>query len=175
MRYLARVGTREWSIEIERRGAGRFAVTLDGARREVERRGDGAFVVLSLADRTREAAVVRENGPASGDGGAGGETPYGVVVGGRHYAVRLLDPLKRGIVARPARVGPVEVRAIMPGKIRGLLVREGDPVQGGQGVIVVEAMKMENEISAPKAGRLTRVRVRPGDTVEAGAVLFTVE
>ena len=179
MRYLARVGTREWSIEIERRGAGRFAVTLDGARREVERRGDGAFVVLSLADRTREAAVVRENGPASGDGGGdgggGGETPYGVVVGGRHYAVRLLDPLKRGIVTRPAREGPVEVRAIMPGKIRALLVRQGDPVQGGQGVVVVEAMKMENEIPAPKAGRLTRVRVRPGDTVEAGAVLFTVE
>ena len=175
MRYLARVGTREWSIEIERRGAGRFAVTLDGARREVERRGDGAFVVLSLADRTREAAVVRENGPAGGDGGGAGEMPYGVVVGGRHYAVRLLDPLKRGILARPARMGPVEVRAIMPGKIRALLVREGNPVQGGQGVVVIEAMKMENEIQAPKAGRLTRVRVQRGDTVEAGAVLFTVE
>ena len=173
MRYLARVGTREWSIEIERRDAGRFAVTLDGARREVERRGDGALVVLALADRTREAAVVRENAPGSGDGGA--ETPYGVLLGGRHYAVRLLDPLKRGIVARPAREGPVEVRAIMPGKIRALLVREGDPVKSGQGVVVVEAMKMENEIPAPKDGRLSRVRVRPGDTVEAGAALFTVE
>jgi len=137
----------------------------------VERRGDGALVVLALADRTREAAVVRESGP--GDGGA--ETPYGVLLGGRHYAVRLLDPLKRGIVARPAREGPVEVRAIMPGKIRALLVREGDTVRGGQGVVVVEAMKMENEIPAPKDGRLSRVRVRPGDTVEAGTALFTVE
>lgn len=175
MRYTARVGTREWSIEIERRGAGRFAVTLDGVRREVERRGEGAFVVLSLADRTREAAVVREHGPAGGAGGGSGETPYGVVVGGRHYAVRLLDPLRRGIAARPAREGPVEVRAFMPGRIRALLAGEGDSVQGGQGVVVIEAMKMENEIQAPKDGRLTRVRVRPGDTVEAGSALFTVE
>ena len=173
MRYLARVGSREWSIEIERRGAGRFAVTVDGARREMERRGDGAFVVLALEGRTREATVVREKGPGNGDGGA--ETPYGVLLGGRHYDVRLLDPLKRCSVARPAREGPVDVRAIMPGRIRALLVHEGDSVKSGQGVVVVEAMKMENEIPAPKDGRVSRVRVRPGDTVEAGAALFTVE
>ncbi|HXU10793.1 MAG TPA: biotin/lipoyl-containing protein [Candidatus Binatia bacterium] len=173
MRYLARVGTREWRIEIERRDAGRFAVTLDGDRREVERRGDGAFVVLGLPEKMREAVVVRESGRGNGDGGA--ETPYGVVLGGRHYAVRLLDPLKRSAVARPAREGPVDVRAIMPGRIRAILVPEGETVRNGQGVVVVEAMKMENEIPAPKDGRVSRVRVRPGDTVEAGAALFTVE
>lgn len=176
MRYLARVGTKEWSVEIERRGAGRFAVTLDGARREVERRGDGAIVVLTIAGRTREAAVVRETGPGAGNGrgGAFGETPYGVVIGGRHYAVRLLDPLKRG-AARVVQEGPVEVRATMSGKIAALLAREGEQVREGQGVVVVEAMKMENEIPAPKDGRLARLRIRPGDTVEAGAALFTVE
>ena len=173
MRYLARVGTREWKIEIERRDAGRFAVTLDGDRREVERRGDGAFVVLGLPEKTREAVVVRESGRGNGDCGA--ETPYGVVLGGRHYAVRLLDPLKRSAVARPAREGPVDVRAIMPGRIRAILVPEGETVRNGQGVVVVEVMKMENEIPAPKDGRVSRVRVRPGDTVEAGAALFTVE
>ena len=176
MRYLARVGTKEWSVEIERRGAGRFAVTLDGERREVERRGDGAIIVLTIAGRTREAAVVRETGPGAGNsrGGAFGETPYGVVIGGLHYAVRLLDPLKRA-AARVVQEGPVEVRAIMPGKIAALLAREGEQVKEGQGVVVVEAMKMENEIPAPKDGRLARLRIRPGDTVEAGAALFTVE
>jgi pyruvate carboxylase subunit B len=89
--------------------------------------------------------------------------------------VRLLDPLKRSAVARPAREGPVDVRAIMPGRIRAILVPEGETVRNGQGVVVVEAMKMENEIPAPKDGRVSRVRVRPGDTVEAGAALFTVE
>ena len=173
MRYLARVGTREWRIEVERRDASRYAVTLDGDRREVERRGDGAFVVLGLPERTREAVVVREGGRGNGDACA--ETPYGVVLEGRHYAVRLLDPLKRSAVTRPAREGPVDVRAIMPGRIRAILVPEGETVQNGQGVVVVEAMKMENEIPAPKDGRVSRVRVRPGDTVEAGAALFTVE
>ena len=71
--------------------------------------------------------------------------------------------------------GPIEVRSIMPGKIAALLVGEGQAVRSGQGVIVVEAMKMENELLAPKDGRVTRIRVRPGDTVEAGAALFTVE
>jgi pyruvate carboxylase subunit B len=177
MRYLARVGTQEFKVEVERRAAGRFAVTLDGARREVEWRGDGAIVVLTVEGRTREAAVVRETGPGAGNGrgNASGETPYGVVIGGRHYAVRLFDPLKRAAAARPAQEGPVEVRAIMPGKIAALLAREGEQVRAGQGVVVVEAMKMENELPAPKDGRVTRLRVRPGDTVEAGSALFTVE
>ena len=67
------------------------------------------------------------------------------------------------------------MRAIMPGRITTLLVKEGQEVRSGQGVLVVEAMKMENELLAPKEGRVTRIRVRPGETVEAGAGLFTVE
>ncbi|MBI1952023.1 MAG: acetyl-CoA carboxylase biotin carboxyl carrier protein subunit [Acidobacteria bacterium] len=63
----------------------------------------------------------------------------------------------------------------MPGKIAALLAPEGGQVREGQGVVVVEAMKMENEIPAPKGGRLARLHVQPGDTVEAGAALFTVE
>ncbi|HYS77784.1 MAG TPA: acetyl-CoA carboxylase biotin carboxyl carrier protein subunit, partial [Candidatus Dormibacteraeota bacterium] len=59
--------------------------------------------------------------------------------------------------------------------IVALLAREGQEVTAGQGVVVVEAMKMENELPAPKGGRVTRIRVRPGDTVEAGAGLFTVD
>src|SRR2546425_818091 len=70
--------------------------------------------------------------------------------------------------------GPVEVRAIMPGRIAAVLAREGQEVKAGQGVVVVEAMKMENELPAPRDGRVTRIRVRPGETVEAGTALFTV-
>ena len=179
MRYLARVDGRELGIEIESRGRGRYTVRLDGSRREVERRGAGAPLVLSLDDLTREAVVVREGG--AGPGGAdgldsiAGVTHYDVAIGGKHYSVRLVDPLRRTAAAVPARKGPIEVRAIMPGKIVALLAREGQDVTAGQGVVVVEAMKMENELPAPKGGRVTRIRVRPGDTVEAGAGLFTVE
>ena len=166
MRYVARVGEREFRIEVAPRGGGRYTVTLDGKAREVERRGDGALLVLSIDGEVREAAVVRDgSGPA-----------YSVTLAGRPYAVRLLDPLRRqSALARPVQEGPVEVRAIMPGKIAALLVEEGQEVRSGQGVVVVEAMKMENELLAPKDGRVTRIRVRPGETVEAGASLFTIE
>ena len=180
MRCLARVGEREFRIEVARRGGGRFTVSLDGKTLEVERRRDGVLHLLSIDGESREVAVVRDRG---GSGGAGngrsmaqGEAVYGVTVAGRMYEVRLLDPLRvQGAAARPAMEGPIEVRSIMPGKIAALLVGEGQAVRSGQGVIVVEAMKMENELLAPKDGRVTRIRVRPGDTVEAGAALFTVE
>ncbi len=179
MRYLARVGGRELGIEIEARGRGRYAVRLDGSRREVERHGAGAPLVLSFDGRTREAVVARQGaavpGGASGRDAMAGETPYDVAIGGKHYFVRLVDPLRRAAASAPARKGPVEVHAIMPGKIVALLARQGQEVTAGQGVVVVEAMKMENELPAPKDGRVTRIRVRPGDTVEAGAALFTVE
>jgi biotin carboxyl carrier protein len=179
MRYVARVDEREFRIEVAPRGGGRFTVSLDGRTREIERRGDGVVVLLSIDGEAREAVVARDGGP----GGAGmdrpvaqGEAVYSVTVAGRTYAVQLFDPLRfRSAAARPAMEGPVEVRAVMPGKIAGLLVTEGQEVRSGQGVIVVEAMKMENELPAPKDGRVTRVRVRPGDTVEAGAALLTVE
>jgi biotin carboxyl carrier protein len=179
MRYLARVGEKEFRIEVAPRGGGRFTVSLDGKTREIERRGDGAVLWLSIDGQAREAAVVREGGTAGGGNGRpapGAQGEWAVVLAGRPYSVTLLDPERRqGAPAPPVLEGPVEVRAIMPGKITAFLVKEGQEVRSGQGVLVVEAMKMENELLAPKDGRVTRIRVRPGETVEAGAALFTVE
>jgi pyruvate carboxylase subunit B len=179
MRYAARVGDREFEIEVASRGEGRYTVRVDGTAHEVRRSGDGALLWLSVDGRGREAAVVRDSAPAAGGSGGSGSRADGawnVVVAGRPYAVTLLDPLRRrGGSALKALEGPVEVRAVMPGKIAALLVEEGSEVKAGQGVLVVEAMKMENELVAPKDGRVSRIRVRPKETVEAGAVLFVVE
>ena len=71
--------------------------------------------------------------------------------------------------------GPVEVRAQMPGKIIQVLVAPGDIVEAGQGLVVVEAMKMQNEMKAPKGGRVARVHAREGATVTAGEPLAVVE
>jgi biotin carboxyl carrier protein len=68
-----------------------------------------------------------------------------------------------------------DVKAPMPGKIIRTLVSEGDQVQSGQGLVVVEAMKMQNELKALRAGRVLRVAVSDGDTVGAGDVLVTLE
>jgi biotin carboxyl carrier protein len=55
------------------------------------------------------------------------------------------------------------------------LVAEGDPVEKGQGLVIVEAMKMENEVRSPVTGAVREIKVKPGDTVEGGAVLLVVE
>ena len=71
--------------------------------------------------------------------------------------------------------GPQQVTAPMPGKVVRLLVSAGDEVQLRQGLVVVEAMKMENELRAAKAGRVREVFVREGQSVEAGTPLVVVE
>lgn len=71
--------------------------------------------------------------------------------------------------------GPQRVTAPMPGKVVRVLVKPGDAVQARQGLVVVEAMKMENELRSPRAGTVAEVRVAVGTSVEAGAVLVVVE
>jgi biotin carboxyl carrier protein len=63
----------------------------------------------------------------------------------------------------------------MPGRVVRVLVEAGAEVAEGQGVVVIEAMKMQNELKAPKGGRVVRVAVAVGDTVGSGAVLAVVE
>ena len=95
---------------------------------------------------------------------------------GRRYAIRVRDPRRlsreRGLVAAPGRQ---KVASPMPGKIVRVLVREGDEVSAGQGLVVVEAMKMQNEIRSPKAGRVVVLRTAEGAAVAGGDVLAEVE
>ena len=71
--------------------------------------------------------------------------------------------------------GRQSVSVPMPGKIIAVLVTEGDAVEKGQGLVIVEAMKMENEVRSPVTGTVREIKVKPGDTVEGGAVLVIVE
>ncbi len=71
--------------------------------------------------------------------------------------------------------GHVSIKAAMPGKIVRILAAPGDTVEAGQGIIVVEAMKMQNELKAPRAGKVTSINVKENDSVNAGAVLASIE
>jgi len=71
--------------------------------------------------------------------------------------------------------GRQQIAAPMPGKVVRLLVKQGDSVEAGQGLLVVEAMKMQNEVKSPKTGLVVEVRVKEGDTVTANQVLAIVE
>jgi len=98
----------------------------------------------------------------------------------RHGAttVSVTDPLTH--LANQTRVAKggrrhQRVDAYMPGRVVALLVKEGDEVAAGQGILVLEAMKMENEIRAEHEGRVTKVHVQPGQAVDLGTPLFELE
>jgi len=97
-------------------------------------------------------------------------------VGAERYAVELRDPRSlRGRQAKSGGKGPQKLVAQMPGKVVRVLLAEQTPVEAGQGVLVVEAMKMQNEIKSPKRGVITKIVVAEGARVNAGDVLAVVD
>jgi len=103
-------------------------------------------------------------------------THYSVTVNGVPFEVALRDPrqLQHLTGAGQDSAGPASVTAPMPGKLVTLLVAEGDSVKEGQGVAVVEAMKMQNELKAPKSGTVEKLCVVEGQALNAGEVLLTI-
>jgi biotin carboxyl carrier protein len=164
MKLTAQVGETVHEIVIERRDA-LFLVTVDGAQFEADaRKLQGDFYSILMKGRSYAVSV-----EALGDA-------YCVRHGAGKQVVRLTDPSRRARAsAQVAARGPTHVNSVMPGKVVRVLVQQGDTVALGQGLVVVEAMKMENEIASPKAGRIAAVLVEPGRPVDAGATLVVVE
>ena len=101
---------------------------------------------------------------------------YQVTVNGVSFEIALRDPkqLRYQTGTGEDSAGPASVRSPMPGKLVKLLVAEGDPVKEGQGVAVVEAMKMQNELRASKSGSVEKLCVVEGQAVNAGESLLTI-
>jgi biotin carboxyl carrier protein len=171
---VVRSGDRELRVSIEAAGDGRARVRLrNGGEHEAReyridyRRTHGA-VSLLVEGRQRELALSersREPGAAR----------YWVTDRGRVAEVEVLEPLaflaRQGSKLRGGG-GTRRVDAYMPGRVVQVLVSEGARVEAGAGVLVLEAMKMENEIAAEHAGVVTRILVAPGQAVEGGDPLF---
>ena len=142
---------------------------------------DGRAVMVDV--RLLEPGVISLLIPAPEDPETGGRQYRcvldgdGVVIDGRRYGFEVKDPRslqgRRG--AGAGTEGPRPVKAPMPGRVVRLLVEVGEDVEEGQGVVVIEAMKMQNELKSPKAGRVVRVGAAVGDTVGSGDVLVVVE
>ena len=100
-----------------------------------------------------------------------------LVIGSARYAIDVQDPrsLRTRRAAGETEAGPQKITAPMPGKIVRISVAVGDQVKAGQGVIVMEAMKMQNEMKATRAGHVLSVTVKEGATVAAGETLATIE
>jgi len=97
-------------------------------------------------------------------------------IGGQAFEVEVYDPRELSDEAGSGGAsGARTLLAPMPGKVIRVLVAEGDEVTAGQGIVVVEAMKMQNEMPSPKAGRVVSISVKAGDAVATGQVLAAVE
>jgi biotin carboxyl carrier protein len=167
MKLIVLRNGREHEVRVERRD-GAYEVELGDRSFKVDSvRTNGMVRSLLIGGRQFEVAVTRQ------DGGR-----YQVSAQGTLEELEVLDPLtylaSQGAAGEKSR-GGLRVDAYMPGRVVRLLVAEGDMVEKGQGLVVLEAMKMENEIEAERSGRIARVFVEEGQAVEGGDALFGLE
>ena len=140
------VDGRQYSLEVRSRASGEYLLR------------DGSKVYNCIVDQ-KSAGV------------------FEVVLRGRDYEVTIIDPkrLRSGQNSGSHHSGAAEIASPMPGKVVRVLVKPGDKVEAGAGVLVVEAMKMQNEMKAPKAGTVISIEAKEGATVNAGDVLAVIE
>ena len=164
MIYVATVGERTEVVDIS--GAdGRFRVAMGDEVWEVDARATGPAMYSLLVDGVVYAVGVGDH-----------EGARVVDVGGGSYTVVVEEQTRHILRARSggAGAGGRTVTAPLPGRVTHVAVRAGEVVEAGATLVVIEAMKMENELKAPAPGTIVEVRVQPGQAVNAGDVLVVV-
>jgi biotin carboxyl carrier protein len=164
------------AVEVRRNNGG-FTVVLDGHEHTVDVSDIGATWSLLLGTQSYEVAFVEGPDGAMMVHVDGQPVPVSVAPLRPAWRARGRGPstaLGAG-PAVPGTAGSQRIVAPMPGKIVKVLVKPGDAVAARQGVVIVEAMKMENELRSQTSGTVSDVRVKEGDSVEAGAILVIVE
>jgi len=165
MKYFVNVGGQEIVVALTERGVEVDGEVLDVSLIEVP---DTPLVSLRVGQQLYRLAAQRE-----------GRGAYLVITDGERFEVDAVDERTRTIRAltavRSTRSGPSPLVAPMPGLIVRVEVQLGDEVKAGQGLVAMEAMKMENELRASAPGRVRAILVEPGTAVEKGAVLIELE
>ena len=165
MKYATTVGEQTYSIEINRDGE----IVIDGERFVADLHAiDGLGTYSLLLNHESYEALVEVRG---------GE--MGVLLRGRFYPIDVKDEraerLARASHGFGAPTGEVVIKSPMPGLIVAVNVGPGQAVAKGQTLVILESMKMENELKAPRAGRVSAVRVEPRQAVEQGQTLVSIE
>ncbi len=162
MKYVVKVGNKTYNIEVGSDGE----MDIDGVPHQVDIQNIDGYSLFSLLldNRSYELIVERER------------EEFRILLEGEMYNVRVTDERARRLMEAPARVpsGEVAVKAPMPGLVVAVPVISGQKVKIGQGLIILEAMKMENELRAPRAGRVKAIRVSPGQVVDKDQVLVVI-
>ena len=162
MKLIAELNNEKHEVEFKRDDAKVFA-NIDGREYELEASEVEPNVYLLKHNNQIHEIYVAPNGIVN--------------VGNNQLEVKLIDPKRlRGSGGGDENAdGIAEIKTAMPGKIVRILVQEGQEVKHGDGVIVVEAMKMQNEMKSPKDGVIKEIRVEESATVNAGDILLVIE
>jgi biotin carboxyl carrier protein len=159
----------DYQTEIQIRDDGeRVLAELDGRAYELDAHESADGFLLTYNGTVFNCRV--EERPKSGD-------PIEIIVGTTRFMVTLTDPKRLRSAASASAQGDAAARIVapMPGKVVRVMVEAGATVAAGDGIIVVEAMKMQNEIKAPKAGTVITLNIQTGATVNGGDVLAVIE
>lgn len=166
MKYFVRIGEVEHEVTVSG-----DTVSIDGQTLRAHAEEIAGTPITAVTIGTEVHRVVARRGESRG--------AWDLSVGGYRFAVEALDERTRTIRkmsgAGNQKAGAGNLRAPMPGLIVRVNVAAGDDVHAGQSLVVMEAMKMENELRATAAGRVKRVAVDPGTAVEKGALLLEME
>ncbi len=166
MRYQAIVDGAHHELEIEELADNTYRVKIADKSFVVDlRKTQGASFLAVVGNRTFDFSISAEDGDL-------------LLISRRGVnRVTLVDKGRRRLREGGERVitGRVELKAMMPGRVVNVLVKAGDEVALDQGIVVVEAMKMENELKTPKAGKVMEIKVSVGQAVEKGEILAVIE
>ncbi len=163
MKYVTTINNKKFEVDIRNDGS----VWVNGKTREVDFLALGPALYSIIMDTIQHEVVVE-----------GAEDSVEVLLNGRLYTGTVLDERSQLMKSRrgglEADSGEVTIRAPMPGLIAAVLCAEGDAVEAGQTLVILESMKMQNELKAPRAGTVQRVSVAANQTVEQRKVLITL-
>jgi biotin carboxyl carrier protein len=167
VKLKAVVNDRELDLIVDASG-GVISAEIDGRKYDVRsHNSDDTSYLLVHGTRVYDCRV--EPVPQSRGG-------FNVTLRNQRHTVTVIDPRRLRTDENSDRHhhGPTEIAAQMPGKVVRVLVEVGEQVEKGSGIVIVEAMKMQNEMKSPRAGVVAAINVKPGVTVNAGEVLATV-
>jgi biotin carboxyl carrier protein len=163
MKYVTTINNKTFEVEIQRDGS----LLVNGERREVDFMSMGPALYSILMDDQSHELVIEER-----------DEDIEVLLRGKLYTGTVLDERAQLMAARTGglvnETGEMSIKAPMPGLVVIVPVEVGQAVQAGQTVIILESMKMQNELKSPRDGVVNQINVQPGQSVEQNKVLVTI-
>ncbi len=158
------IDNQEFKLTLEEKGKNNLQVNLGGRRYDIVAEMLSRDELLLNINGRVYNIIVSSNSSSS----------YLVCVKGRFFEIEKKSA-RQILAVKAKKTKKQDIRTSMPGRIVKVLVKEGEKVKENQPVMVLEAMKMQNEIKSPQAGIITKIGAKLGDSVETGALLFSVE